>query len=273
MGILNIGVRALQANSVALQTAGNNIANVNTAGYSRQNVVLEAVQGQFSGGGYIGKGVGVQTIQRNFSEFLTRQATLASATQSGDTIRANKLSQLEGIFPGGANGLGAAVNDMLNAFSDVASAPTDLTARTVVLTRMDETAARMRSASQSLTDLQAGVSLELQQKMGTVNTLTQGIADINGQIAKIIGAGQAPNDLLDRRDQLVRDLNQYVQTTSIAADDGTIGIFIGGSQALVLGTQASTVSLVADDYGVAGQKLAINRSGVTIILVEQNVNP
>ena len=69
--ILNIGTRALQANQVALQTAGNNIANVNTPGYSRQSVVLQAVEGQYTGAGYIGKGVEVQTIQRNYSAFLT----------------------------------------------------------------------------------------------------------------------------------------------------------------------------------------------------------
>ena len=148
MGILNVGVRALQANQVALQTAGNNIANVNTAGYSRQSAVLQTVQGQFTGNGYIGKGVEVQTIQRNFDVFLTRQATLAGATQAADQTRADKLKQLEGIFPTGASGLGASINDMLNAFSDVASAPTDLTARTVVLTRMDETSARIRATSQ-----------------------------------------------------------------------------------------------------------------------------
>ncbi len=87
MSILNIGTRALQANQVALQTAGNNIANVNTPGYSRQSVVLQTVEGQFTGSGYIGKGVDVSTIQRNFDQFLTRQSTLASSTQSADTTK------------------------------------------------------------------------------------------------------------------------------------------------------------------------------------------
>ena len=91
MGLLNIGTRALQANQLGLQTAGNNIANVNVAGYSRQKVVLGTVAGQFTGGGYIGQGVNIQTIQRNFSEFLTRQATLATSTQSADAARVDKL--------------------------------------------------------------------------------------------------------------------------------------------------------------------------------------
>lgn len=269
MGLLNIGTRALQANQLGLQTAGNNIANVNVAGYSRQKVVLQTVQGQYTGGGYIGQGVGIETIQRNFSEFLTRQSTLATATQSADTARADKLKQLEGLFPGGAQGLGASINDMLNAFSDVASAPTDMTARTVVLTRIDETASRMRAASQSLDDLQSGVTQELSQKVDAINSLAKSIADVNDQIARAQGSGQPPNDLLDQRDQLIKDLNRYVQTTSVAADDGTVGIFIAGSQELVLGNVASKVALVTDDFGDArASKLAVMRAGTPLKLDE-----
>ena len=272
MGILNIGTQALQANLVALQTAGNNIANVNTPGYSRQKVVLETVQGQFTGGGYIGKGVSVQTIQRNFDAFLTRQSTLASATQASDVTRSDYLKQLGTIFQGGKDGLGASINDMLNAFSDVASAPTDLTARTVALTRVDETARRMRAASLALDDLQNGISQSVKEKVTAVNTLASNIAAVNGQIARAMGSGQPPNDLLDKRDQLIRDLNQYVQTTSIPADDGTVGVFIGGSQALVLGTEVAPVSIVKDDYGdPLKNKLAVSRNGVSITLDENDL--
>ncbi|MDT7524325.1 flagellar hook-associated protein FlgK [Rhodoferax sp. TBRC 17198] len=269
MSVLNIGTRALQANQIALQTAGNNIANVNTPGYSRQSVVLTAVEGQFTGGGYIGKGVDVQTIQRNFSAFLTRQATLASATQNADVARSNKLNQLQDIFSGGSTGLGAAVSDMMNAFSDVASAPTDLTARTVALTRVDETAGRFRAAAQAIKDLQTGVSQEISQKVNNINTLAKNIADVNDEIARAQGKGQPPNDLLDRRDQLVRELNQFVQTTSIAADDGSVGIFLAGSQPLVLGTTVSPVSLVSDDFGdTLKSKLSIIRDGRQVLLDE-----
>lgn len=271
MGILNIGVRALQANQVALQTAGNNIANVNTVGYSRQNAVLQAVQGQFTGSGYIGKGVEVLTIQRNFDVFLTRQSNLAGATQAADQTRADKLQQLEGIFPTGASGLGASINDMLNAFSDVASAPTDLTARTVVLTRMDETAARIRSTSQQIEDLQQGVSQELAQKVDSINTIAKNIAIANDQIARLSSSGQPPNDLLDKRDQLIRDLNKLVQVTSIPASDGTVGIVIGASQTLVLGNRASPVSLAKDFSSTFNNKLAVTNNGATTLLDENTL--
>ena len=114
MGLHNVGARALMANQVALQTAGNNIANVNTPGYSRQTVALQTVQGQFSGAGYIGQGVDVRTILRNQSELLTRQAAAAGSVSAGDTVRAQRLSQLQEIFSGGPTGLGAAINDRLN---------------------------------------------------------------------------------------------------------------------------------------------------------------
>ncbi len=269
MGIMNIGVQALQANQMALTTAGNNIANVNTPGYSRQKVILETVPGQFTGGGYIGKGVAVQTIQRNYSEFLTRQANLAGTTSAADTTRSNYLKQLGDIFQGGTTGLGASINDMLNAFSDVASAPTDLTARTVVLTRVDETARRMRAASQSLDDLQNGIAQSLKEKVNSINTLATNIAQVNEQISRAQGNGQPPNDLLDHRDELIRQLNQLVQTTTIKADDGTLGVFIGGSQSLVLGVDVAKLSIVKDDFGdPLKSKLAITRNGQTVSMDE-----
>ena len=269
MGILNIGTLALQANMVALQTIGNNIANVNTAGYSRQNVVQETVVGQYTGAGYIGKGVSIQTITRNYNQFLTRQSTLAAANQSADQTRSDYLQQLSDIFQGGTDGIGASINDMLNSFSDVASTPTDLTARTVALTQIDETARRMRAASQSLDDLQTGIGQSLGEKVNAVNTLAQNIADVNGQIAMAMGSSQPPNDLLDKRDQLIRNLNQYVQTTSIPAADGTVGVYIGGSQSLVLGAQASTLSISKNDFGDSLQsKLVITRDGAATTMDE-----
>jgi len=267
-GILNVGTRALQANQIALQTAGNNIANVNTPGYSRQTAVMQTMPGQFSGSGYIGKGVEVSTIERAYSEFLTRQSALAGATSSGDTARAEKLQQLETLFQGGTDGLGAAVSDMLNAFSDVATAPTDLTARTVALTRVSETAQRMSNTATSMDDLQQSLTLELKNKVTSINSLASGIASVNEKIARAVGNGQPPNDLLDQRDQLVRELNQFIQTTSIPATDGTVGIFIGGSQALVLGNTAAKLELGADDFGVQDNKLSLSRNGQTVPLNE-----
>ena len=259
MSLLNVGSRALLANQAALQTAGHNIANVSTPGYSRQTVVLQTVQGQFTGGGYIGKGVDVQTIQRNHSELLTRQSTAASAVDAGDTARMDRLRQLQEVFGGGASGIGASINDMMNALSDVVSAPTDLTARSVALTRMDETAARMRDASQRLDEIGYTVAEQLKGSMVAVNSLAKNIAGINEQIARAKGNGQPANDLLDQRDQLIRELNQHIQTSQVAADDGTVSVFVAGSQPLVLGNQAATLSIDDPiDFGAGSGKKVLS---------------
>ena len=262
-GLLSVGARALMANQVALQTAGHNIANVNVVGYSRQSVKLETVQGQFTGGGYIGKGVNVATILRNHDELLTRQAAAAQSVFFGDSVRVQRLQQMQEIFRGGSDGLGAAVNDMLNSLGDVAAAPTDITARTVTLTRMDEMAARMRSSAAQLQELNYAVRQQLGTNVTHINTLARDIAQVNEQIAGAKGNGQTPNDLLDRRDQLIRELNQYVQTTQIPADDGTLSVFVASSQALVLGNVAAQLSIDESQMFPGSQQLALyfNRTG------------
>ena len=253
--LLNIGTRALVANQVALATTGHNITNANTAGYSRQTAVLNQVPGQYIGNGYIGRGVEVADIERSHSDFLTRQASVAQSIQAMDRTRADQLNALQDIFQGGSSGLGAAVNDTLNAFSDVASVPTDLTARNILLTRADALATRFQDAQQRLTELRTGVGSQLGDSVRSVNALAERIGTLNEQVSRTQGLGHSPNDLLDQRDQALRELNQQVQASTIAANDGTLSVFIG-NQALVLGTSAAKVSLLTDPDGSARLSVA-----------------
>ncbi|HEY1090767.1 MAG TPA: flagellar hook-associated protein FlgK, partial [Burkholderiaceae bacterium] len=246
--ILNVGARSLLVNQKILETVGNNIANVNTPGYSRQSVIVQNVDGQFTGGGYYGNGVDITTVQRNYSDFLTKQAALMKSVASSDSARYDKLQQLESVFASGTNGLGASVSDLLNSFSDIVSAPSDLTARSVALTSADEMAARFQTAANQLYELRLGVSQQLQTNVTTINNLATQIAKANQEISRAMGSGHEPNDLLDQRDQLISELNKYIQTTSVPSSNGTVGVFVGGSQALVLGTTVSPLEIAATDF-------------------------
>ena len=267
--ILNVGVRALNANQVALATIGHNISNAATVGYSRQEVKLATVEGQFTGGGFIGKGVEVSAIERVYDAYLTRQAALSKSVASQDTARAEKLLQLEQLFGTGKTGLGASVNDMLNALSDVATAPTDLTARTVVLTRASETASRFNDAATQLANLQSGLNDELQNSVETVNTLSAGIAEVNRQIQQVQGQGQTPNDLLDRRDQLVSELNKYLQTTTLENNDGTISVFVAQSQPIVLGTLQLNLAMRTNPLDTTRTELTLVNNGTQVPLQDK----
>ena len=259
--LLSIGTRAMFANYAALQTIGHNIANANTEGYSRQQVELATAQGQFTGAGFFGKGVDVAAVTRSHNQFLTREAATAASQAAADGARLEHLQRLEAVFPTGEAGLGHAASSLLNAVVDLASRPQDLSTRQVVLARAQDLAQRYATAGAQIDTLQEGVVQDLRVAVASVNRLTQGIATVNEQIARVVGSGQTPNDLLDQRDQLVAELSQFVQVTTLPADDGTLAVFIAGGQRLVLGTQASKLAMASDEFDVTRGAIAVEDSG------------
>ncbi len=254
---MNVGVSALIANQQALTTTGHNIANVSSAGYSRQTIATKALVGQNMGTGYVGKGVQVATVMRNYNELLGKQSNAANATSAADAIRYQSLMQMQDVYSGGDSSLGAAINSMMNAFADVEAAPADGTARNVVLTRMSELTARFRAASTTLKELDYSTNQRLMNDVTLVNNLAVQVATLNTQIARSLATGHQPNDLLDARDQLIREINQYVQTTQVEADDGSLSLFVGGSQALVLGNSTGQLSIKETQEYPGSQKLSL----------------
>jgi flagellar hook-associated protein 1 FlgK len=260
-GLMSIGVRAMNANYVGLQTSGHNIANAGVEGYSRQQVDLQTALGQFTGAGFFGKGVDVKTVARVYDQFLTREAMTSRAQSSFDTARLDRLQQLEALFAGGDDGIGQSTGALLNAMVDLASHPQDLAVRNVVLGRAGELAARFSSAAAQLDDIQSGVTQELGALVTQVNEIARQIASVNDRIAVAQGTGHTPNDLLDQRDRLLSDLSSHIQITTVAADDGSVAVFAGGGQRLVLGGQASQLQVTADPYDASRATVGIVDGG------------
>ncbi len=259
--LMAMGIKAMAANYAALQTTSHNIANANVAGYSRQQVQLATAQGQFSGAGFFGRGVDVVAVTRSHDAFLTGEAAGARALAGMDASRLEQLQRLEGIFRPGESGLGHATDAFLNSLADLASRPTDGAVRQVVLARAGDLADRYGQAGSALDEVQAGVSSGLQATVAQVNTLARSIAETNQRIAALRGLGQPANDLLDQREQLVSELSQHVKTSRIEADDGSLAIFIGGGQSLVLGAEAVRLTVVADAADPSRSALAIEAGG------------
>ena len=246
--IMSLGVRAMFANYAGLQTSGHNIANAGVEGYSRQQVELQTAIGQFTGSGFFGKGVDVQTVTRLYDQFLSREAMTSRSQAQFDAARLDRLQQLEAVFAGGDDGIGQSTGALLNAMVDLASRPQDMAARAVVLGRAGELASRFSAAASQLDDIQRGVAEDLRASVVRVNEIAVQLASVNDRIAATRGGGQPPNDLLDLRDRLLSELSGYVQVTTIGADDGTLGVFIGGGQRLVLGGQAAQLAISPDPY-------------------------
>ena len=255
--ILALSTRAMLANTAMLQTVSHNISNANTEGYSRQSVELATEGGQFSGAGFFGRGVRIQSVTRSSDQFLTREANVNLAMSSADQTRLDKLKQMEKVFQTGEAGIGYAASQMLNAFVDVANQPQDLSARQVALARAQDFVSRASSASTQLDSLQSGVLADMKTTVAQINDYAKQIADINQKIAVVQGNGHSPNDLLDTRDQLVKELNTKVQVSTIEAGDGTVSVFMGGGQRLVLGNQAETLNVEVDEFDATMGRLSI----------------
>ena len=170
--LFSLGTRAMAASYAALQTTGNNIANANTRGYSRQQVELATSGGQFTGAGFFGKGVDVRTVSRAHDLFLTREAALTQSIAEADGARLSQLQQLEKLFGLGESGLGHLARQLIDAFVDVASRPQDSAARQVALSRAEDTAARFRATGEQIDALQ----LEVEEKVLRMFALRQPMA-------------------------------------------------------------------------------------------------
>jgi len=258
--LLQLGVSGMFANQAALQTIGHNIANANTPGYSRQQVVLTTPPGQFTGAGFFGKGVSIDTVMRAHNDFLTSQAASTQSTSSMDQTHSDSLNQLQKVFPTGDAGIGSAAGTFFSNLINVANSPADPSARQVALGGANDLASRFASAGQQLADLQSGVVSDLKADVSQVNQLSKQIAQANAAIAASAGTGQAPNDLLDQRDQLISKLSAFVQVSTLPASDGTVGVFIGGGQRLVLGTQSQDLTVSSDPYDPTKAQVAIQET-------------
>lgn len=261
-GIISLGTRAMFAAQAQLNTTAANISNANTPGYSRQTVELETAGGQFTGAGFFGKGVNITTVSRAHDAFLSREVTLSQALAAHDAARLEQLQRVERVFDLGENGLGARVSAFLNAFVDVASDPNDPSARQVVLSRAQALTSQVRSVAAQLDSIQTGVTEDIKTSVDAANQLVQRIADLNQQIARVKGFGHEPNDLLDQREQLINELNHYIGVTQIPASDGTVGLFIGGGQKLLLGSNALELRALPDTYDSSRVVLGVHEGGV-----------
>ncbi len=244
--LMSLGSQALGAAYAQLHTTGNNIANANTAGYSRQQAALANSASLATSSGYMGTGVTVSTVTRANNLFLTQQAGALKSVSAADALHAGLLKQLEQVFPGGEPGLGQAATQIFNAFSDLAAAPSDLSGRQAVLGRLESFASLVRSSSAQLESLQANAHSDLVGGVAEVNSLARQLARLNGQISQAASGGHAPNELLDQRDRLVSQMAEQIDLSAVNSADGSVAVFVANGQTLVLGARASPLVLRPD---------------------------
>nr|WP_017679145.1 flagellar hook-associated protein FlgK [Pseudomonas chengduensis] len=242
--LLNIGLSGLAANKTSLAVTGHNIVNVNTPGFSRQETIQATRTPQFSGAGYIGSGTTLTDVRRIYNEFLNTQVRSSTALNSDTKAYLSQINQLDSLLAGSNTGITPALQKLFSALQTAAEDPANIPARQLALSEAEGLAKRFNTVYDRLNEQNAFINKQLSAVTDQVNQLATAIAGYNDAIAVAASNGQAPNDLLDAREEAVRKLSEFVGVTVVPQDDNTYNLFIGSGQPLVVGKQAARLEVV-----------------------------
>ncbi len=241
--LLSIGLSGLSASKTQLSITGHNITNVNTPGYSRQDASQATRSPQFSGAGYIGSGTMLVEIRRTYSEFLTNQVR-ASTSLSGDVeAYKSQIEQLDSLLAGTTTGITPSLQKFFSALQTAAEDPANIPARQLVLAEAEGLARRFNTVSDRLNEQNSFTNKQMSAVTDQINRLTGSIGSLNDAIAKAASNGKQPNDLLDARDEAVRELSTYIGVSVVPQDDSSFNIFIGSGQPLVVGNTVNRLEV------------------------------
>jgi flagellar hook-associated protein 1 FlgK len=245
---LNTATTALYAAQRAMDVTGQNVANVNTDGYSRQRVELQsvganAVPAIWSTSSGVGQGVNSDHITRIRDSFLEGRAQAEHAVTASLTVQDSTLAQVEDAFREPTKtGLQSQLTAMWAGWGDVMNNPTEPGARTQVLQRTSTLVAGLRTTSATLDQQWAQNRDSLQTLVQNVNASASSIADLNTAIKRANQSGQPANELADKRDALVLSLSDQIGATATLLDDGTVTVALSGTT-LVVGDSALSLHL------------------------------
>ncbi|MBB3225100.1 flagellar hook-associated protein FlgK [Pseudoduganella umbonata] len=235
--LLSIGRTGLLAAQTGIATTGHNITNSSVPGYTRQGVVQSTLPPLGQGVGYVGTGTQVAQIKRYYDDFLNKQVMNAQSTQGSVDAYLSQMSQIDNMLSDATIGLSPALQDFFRGVQTANSTPSLQSSRTSMLSGAETLAARFQEVSGRLQELQDGVNTNITNTVNGINSYATQIANLNNQISALTTDPlNPPNDLLDQRDRLVRELNQQVKITVLPSDNNMLNITFGSGQPLVVGT-------------------------------------
>ncbi|MCY1392402.1 flagellar hook-associated protein FlgK [compost metagenome] len=269
MSLLSIALSGLRATQTSLTSTGHNIANVNTPGYSRQQAVQETAIPQFAGYGYVGTGTQVADVRRLASDFLTAQVRTATSQSNELDAFKGQIEQLDALLSDTTTGISPALQKFFTALQTASSNPSASEGREALLAEAQGLSKSFNTLYDQL-DKQNGL---INQQLGTlasqINSLANTVAGYNDAILKSAGSGVKPNDLLDARDEAIRQLSQLVGVQVVNQDDTSLSLFIGTGQPLVVGNKVSTLQVVPGAEDPSRHQIQLVSGSVTQTITPQ----
>ena len=262
--LLSTSVSGLLAFQQALDVTSNNISNAATTGYSVETANLAEAPGQYSGAGYIGSGVDVQSVTRAYNAQLTQQVRTSQSSYSSYNTLATQAQQIDNMLSDSSTGVSASLQSFVNALQSVSTSPASTSARQALLNQGQALAQQLQSYDTQINQYGSQLESQITTDVSQINTLAGGIANLNQQIAAATAGGQSPNQLLDQRGTLIDKLSQYISVQTVPQSNGSTDVYIGSGQALVSGSVAQQLTTIPGAYDPTQLNVGIKTgSGVT----------
>ncbi len=239
MTLINIGLSGLTAAQTSLSTTGQNIANANTEGYSRQRTEQATQQPNFTGGGFVGAGVQITAIDRLFNEFLNEELRLAGQDLQQSQAYLTQAEQLDSILASSNTSLTASLERFFGSLSTASEDPQSDATRQLVLSEAEGLADRFNVLYQGIANQNGFINNQVEALVSQVNQLVSNVANLNDSVAAAFSNGRQPNDLIDQRDLTIRELSELVGITTSPQANGIVNLFIGTGQPLVVGSDVT----------------------------------
>lgn len=250
---LSTSVSGLSSVQRALDVLSHNVSNAYTEGYTRQKVTLIAREPQYTGQGAVGSGMVLVDIQRSFDQFTGKMLQTELTEQGRLASRDMILQEMDSVLGEEGNNLSSRLTRFFNAAQDVANAPSDLAVRGVFLGEANNLADYVKTQDRRLADIDVGLAQRAMRLGGEVNEITAELAKLNKSILDVRNRfpGHEPNDLLDRRELLLRDLAKKIDLQTFEDQDGNLNVSVGNGQALVLADQSFSMDVRNDAAGLS----------------------
>lgn len=234
------GLRSFQQ---ALNTTAHNIANVNTEGFNRQRVEINAGAPEFSAGGYVGTGSKIASVSRVYQEYLGSQINSSVTAQSKYNNIDVYSTQLNGTLGNPEIGISAGMQTMFSAWNTMSNDPTNTTSPRFLLDSQTQLSMQVENYDTLRNDLNEQINGQLGSGIAQVNRITKELVILNESLGSLNKRAELPtNDLLDQRDQLIKELNQYVNAKVFQAEDGRVDVYTSdGKVPLITDNRAITL--------------------------------
>lgn len=269
-GTFDIGLSAINATRVALQTIGHNIANVNTEGYSRQQVLFGARLPQPTPIGSIGRGVDALKIEALRDRFIEAQLAYESAEAGRLNTMDSLLERIEAIYnPNNALGLSDATDNFFGGFQDLAGNPESIAQREAMLETADGLASASRHVIDQLNGVKHSINDQVRASVSQINTLLEEIASLNVKLSGSEALGVTLEDVMDQRNLKYRELNEMIGVQSFTDENGNLTITTGNGTPLVIGNQYATLTTEANTLDPNALDVASRFNGVAYNITNQ----